>query len=112
MDIEEILQEIETHKLPLIEITGGEPLMQENVYPLMDTQMKKGKKRGSKGRKSEGMKRFREGDPPVRGFPTYMVVKQGASNPVNHISLTITILSSSDGSLNRFSKSFFCCFDV
>ena len=25
--------------------------------------------------KSEGMKRFREGDPPVRGFPTYMVVK-------------------------------------
>ena len=42
MDIEEILQEIETHKLPLIEITGGEPLMQENVYPLMDTLLEKG----------------------------------------------------------------------
>jgi 7-carboxy-7-deazaguanine synthase len=42
MNIVEILQEVETHKLPLIEITGGEPLMQENVYPLMDALLEKG----------------------------------------------------------------------
>ena len=31
-----------TQDVPLVEITGGEPLLQENVYPLMEALLKKG----------------------------------------------------------------------
>ena len=35
MSIDEILQKIESFGIHLVEITGGEPLMQDNVYTLM-----------------------------------------------------------------------------
>ncbi len=35
MTITEIINQIESYDTPLIEITGGEPLLQENVYALM-----------------------------------------------------------------------------
>jgi 7-carboxy-7-deazaguanine synthase len=34
--IEEVVAEVERYGCPLVEITGGEPLLQEDVYPLMD----------------------------------------------------------------------------
>ena len=42
LTVEETLQKVETFGLPLVEITGGEPLLQEDVYPLMETLLKKG----------------------------------------------------------------------
>jgi len=36
MSVDEVLAVVETHGCPLVEITGGEPLLQEDVYPLMD----------------------------------------------------------------------------
>ena len=34
--IDEVVAEVERYGCPLVEITGGEPLLQEDVYPLMD----------------------------------------------------------------------------
>ncbi|MBT3183653.1 MAG: radical SAM protein [Nitrospina sp.] len=42
LTIEETLQKVETFGLGLVEITGGEPLLQEDVYPLMEALLKKG----------------------------------------------------------------------
>ena len=36
MSVDEVIDEIARHGCPLVEITGGEPLLQEDVYPLMD----------------------------------------------------------------------------
>src|SRR5438105_6706185 len=36
MSVEEVVAEVRRHGCPLVEITGGEPLLQEDVYPLMD----------------------------------------------------------------------------
>ncbi len=36
MSIQEILKEIQKFNCKLVEVTGGEPLLQEEVYPLMD----------------------------------------------------------------------------
>jgi 7-carboxy-7-deazaguanine synthase len=36
MSVDEVVAEVETHGTPLVEITGGEPLLQDDVYPLMD----------------------------------------------------------------------------
>ena len=36
MSIDEIVGKVKKFGIKLVEITGGEPLMQENVYPLMD----------------------------------------------------------------------------
>lgn len=36
MDLDEVLAEVGRHGCPLVEITGGEPLLQPDVYPLMD----------------------------------------------------------------------------
>ena len=36
----EILSEVRELRCPLVEITGGEPLLQEEVYPLMDKLLK------------------------------------------------------------------------
>jgi len=36
MSIDEVLAEIARHCTPLVEITGGEPLLQRDVYPLME----------------------------------------------------------------------------
>ena len=34
--LDEVVTRVEAYKCPLVEITGGEPLLQEGVYPLMD----------------------------------------------------------------------------
>ena len=36
MSIDDVVSAVEEHQCPLVEITGGEPLLQEDVYPLMD----------------------------------------------------------------------------
>src|SRR5260370_37933787 len=36
MSVDEVVAAIETYGSPLVEITGGEPLLQDDVYPLMD----------------------------------------------------------------------------
>jgi 7-carboxy-7-deazaguanine synthase len=40
--IDQVLAEVERHDCRLVEITGGEPLIQEDVYPLMDALMSRG----------------------------------------------------------------------
>lgn len=35
MSIDEVLQEVDRYGSPLVELTGGEPLLQPDVYPLM-----------------------------------------------------------------------------
>jgi 7-carboxy-7-deazaguanine synthase len=37
--IDDVIAEVATHACGLVEITGGEPLLQEDVYPLMDRLM-------------------------------------------------------------------------
>ena len=34
--LEDVLAEVNRYECPLVEITGGEPLLQEDVYPLME----------------------------------------------------------------------------
>ena len=34
--VDDVVAAVEQHDCPLVEITGGEPLLQEDVYPLMD----------------------------------------------------------------------------
>ncbi len=34
--VEEVLREVKSFDCPLVELTGGEPLLQEEVFPLMD----------------------------------------------------------------------------
>ncbi len=36
MSIDEVVAEVGRHACPLVEITGGEPLLQDDVYPLME----------------------------------------------------------------------------
>ncbi|MCL4845072.1 MAG: radical SAM protein [Acidobacteria bacterium] len=36
MGLDEVLDEVGRHGCPLVEVTGGEPLLQPDVYPLMD----------------------------------------------------------------------------
>lgn len=42
MSLEEILDTVRTYRCDLVEITGGEPLLQEGVYPLMDAMLARG----------------------------------------------------------------------
>tara|TARA_B100001123_G_scaffold10733_1_gene12872 strand:- start:161 stop:655 length:495 start_codon:yes stop_codon:yes gene_type:complete len=44
MSIDEILQKVESFGIHLVEITGGEPLMQDNVYTLMKRLIERGYK--------------------------------------------------------------------
>ena len=41
--LEDVLHEVEGYACPLVEVTGGEPLLQEAVYPLMDALLARGK---------------------------------------------------------------------
>jgi 7-carboxy-7-deazaguanine synthase len=41
--IDDVVDEVERFGCPLVEITGGEPLLQEGVYPLMDALLARGK---------------------------------------------------------------------
>lgn len=44
MSIDEVLTEVERLGSPLVEVTGGEPLLQQDVYPLMSRLLERGKK--------------------------------------------------------------------
>jgi 7-carboxy-7-deazaguanine synthase len=41
--VEDVVAEVEGYDCPLVEITGGEPLLQEEVYPLMRTLIDRGR---------------------------------------------------------------------
>ena len=43
MSVDEVLAEVARHGCPLVEITGGEPLLQEDVYPLIEHLVADGK---------------------------------------------------------------------
>lgn len=40
--LEDVIAEVESHGCRLVEITGGEPLLQDEVYPLMDALLARG----------------------------------------------------------------------
>jgi 7-carboxy-7-deazaguanine synthase len=41
--VDEVVEEVESYECPLVEVTGGEPLLQRDVYPLMDRLLERGK---------------------------------------------------------------------
>ncbi|MEI6668332.1 MAG: radical SAM protein [Acidobacteriota bacterium] len=41
--VDEVIAAVESYQCPLVEITGGEPLLQDDVYPLMAALVKSGK---------------------------------------------------------------------
>ena len=41
--IDDVVEEVVRYDCPLVEITGGEPLLQEDVYPLMDALIARGR---------------------------------------------------------------------
>lgn len=43
MSIDEVLEEVGRHGSQLVELTGGEPLLQPDVYPLMDRLLESGR---------------------------------------------------------------------
>ena len=43
MSVDEVVAEVENYKCPLVEVTGGEPLLQREVYPLMTRLLESGK---------------------------------------------------------------------
>src|ERR1043165_7244855 len=42
-ELDAVLQDVARYDCPLVEVTGGEPLLQEAVYPLMDALLEHGK---------------------------------------------------------------------
>src|SRR5512144_3269790 len=40
----DVLGTVDSYACPLVEVTGGEPLLQEDVYPLMQQLLDRGKK--------------------------------------------------------------------
>ena len=44
MTVDEVLAEVKRHDCPLVEITGGEPLLQDDVYPLMNRLLADGRR--------------------------------------------------------------------
>ena len=43
MSVEDVLQHVERYGSPLVEVTGGEPLLQDDVYPLMEKLLDSGR---------------------------------------------------------------------
>jgi len=43
MDLDAVLDEVERYGCDMVEVTGGEPLLQQDVYPLMQTLLDRGK---------------------------------------------------------------------
>jgi 7-carboxy-7-deazaguanine synthase len=43
MAVDEVVDAVEGHGCPLVEITGGEPLLQDDVYPLMQALVDRGR---------------------------------------------------------------------
>jgi len=44
MSVDEVVADIEKFRCPLVELTGGEPLLQKDVYPLIDALLARGHK--------------------------------------------------------------------
>ncbi len=44
MTVDEVVAEVNRHRCPLVEITGGEPLLQDDVYPLMERLLEGGRR--------------------------------------------------------------------
>jgi 7-carboxy-7-deazaguanine synthase len=42
LTVEQVLEQVRAYKCPLVEITGGEPLLQEDVYPLIQQLLTEG----------------------------------------------------------------------
>src|SRR5688500_18610111 len=42
VSLDDVVKQVEAYGCPLVEITGGEPLLQPDVYPLMDRLLEKG----------------------------------------------------------------------
>jgi 7-carboxy-7-deazaguanine synthase len=42
MSVDDVLGHVERYRGPLVEVTGGEPLLQEDVYPLMERLLESG----------------------------------------------------------------------
>jgi 7-carboxy-7-deazaguanine synthase len=43
MSVDEVLRQVEAYGSPLVEVTGGEPLLQDDVYPLMERLLDSGR---------------------------------------------------------------------
>jgi 7-carboxy-7-deazaguanine synthase len=43
MSVDEVIAAVDAHDCPLVEITGGEPLLQDDVYPLMERLLSDGR---------------------------------------------------------------------
>ncbi|HYU77877.1 MAG TPA: radical SAM protein [Vicinamibacterales bacterium] len=43
MSVDEVIREVERYHCSMVEVTGGEPLLQQEVYPLMDRLLDAGK---------------------------------------------------------------------
>jgi 7-carboxy-7-deazaguanine synthase len=43
MSVDEVLRQVDQYGGPLVEVTGGEPLLQEDVYPLMERLLDSGR---------------------------------------------------------------------
>jgi len=41
--LDDVLEELDAYACPLVEVTGGEPLLQEDVYPLMEQLLERGR---------------------------------------------------------------------
>ena len=41
--LDDVLAEVDAYECPLVEVTGGEPLLQEDVYPLMERLLERGR---------------------------------------------------------------------
>jgi len=43
MSVEDVVEEVRRYDSPLVEVTGGEPLLQQDVYPLMEMLLETGR---------------------------------------------------------------------
>ena len=43
MSVDDVLQQVDRYGSPLVEVTGGEPLLQDDVYPLMERLLDSGR---------------------------------------------------------------------
>jgi 7-carboxy-7-deazaguanine synthase len=43
MTVDDVLQQVDGYRSPLVEVTGGEPLLQDDVYPLMERLLESGR---------------------------------------------------------------------
>ena len=68
MSVDEVLQQVDGYGTPLVEVTGGEPLLQDDVYPLMERLIE------SRGRRPElPPRRPRPVNEPGRPVPPALV---------------------------------------